>query len=186
MTCLLNHIRTSLTERTVSLSAIRQRKWLLLFLFPLLSSCTDNDDQRAFERQAFQMPDSYTETDGSGEVTGAEDPEDWQTAPFFRGLVEVRPAFPNPVQTTDPVEIELLVTGIESRVNGLIAYVVLDSGYISDPLDTIDENPVQPGIRHLRFPAQYLARFNDPRGLRRIVIFDRNDNIISYGDIEVI
>ncbi len=63
-------------------------------------SCGQDDDQREFEQEAFQLPDGITETEGNGSII-SEDPDDWRTSPFFQGLVFVDPAFPNPVSIGD-------------------------------------------------------------------------------------
>lgn len=154
-------------------------------LILLLSACGQTDEQRQFERDALSAPDGYTETNSTGEIL-ENDPDDWRVAPFFQGLVEVNPAYPNPVQTTDRVNIEFTVTGIES-VMGLEVAVYYQQG----TLRTIYQepsSPLQPGITLIQFQAAELGRFDSSEstiGLHRVVLFDNNGNIISYGDIMV-
>ncbi len=152
-----------------------------------LVSCSGSDDQREFERQALSPASGFTETDASGALTGNVDPDDWRISPFFQGLVEIQPAFPNPVQTTENVTIEITVTGVEA-VRGLNIMVWFEGGHVpsvyQDP-----SNPLQPGLIVARFSALELSRFGNggdgARGLKRVLIFDGNDNLISYGDIKV-
>lgn len=164
----------------------RRKKLLLTLLLAFfIVHCSDNDDQRQFEREAMRAPDGITETDGSGALTGDQDPDDWRIAPFFQGLVEIDPAFPNPVMTNENVEIHIEITGIES-VMGIEA-VWIDEPYFHI-LDEVEQAPLPPGLTVLRFPASRMGTTTNPEsalGLKRVLIFDRNRNIISYGDIRV-
>lgn len=158
----------------------------LLLLSIFLASCSGSDDQREFEREAFRAPSDITETNGSGETTGNEDPDDWRTAPFFQGLVEVLPAYPNPVQSTQDVRIDIFISGIESQISGLTADVWFDDGR-HQHLDSIDQNLVSTGTYTLNFHVSLLGQVaHNPSGLKRIVIRDHDNNVISYGDIEVV
>lgn len=152
-----------------------------------LVSCSGSDDQREFEQQALSTPSGFTETDASGAVTGDVDPDDWRIAPFFQGLVEIQPAYPNPVQTTENVNIEITITGVEA-VRGLDIMVWFDGGHVQSVYQD-PGNPLNPGLIVARFSALDLSRFDNggegARGLRRVLIFDGNDNLISYGDIKV-
>ncbi len=161
----------------------------LLALILAAASCTGSDDQREFEEQAFLAPEGYTETDASGNlIDGGEfDPDDWRVAPFFQGLIEVDPAFPNPVLTTDQVTLQVLITGVES-INGLGIYAWFHETGGIRPIDLISQSPVPPGLHTFRFQAAELSRFDDvesARGLKRLLLLDNNENVISYGDILV-
>jgi len=157
---------------------------ILVLLF--LVQCSDNDDQREFERQAMQTSEGITETDASGALTGEHDPDDWRVAPYFQGLVVVDPAFPNPVLTNENVEIHILITGQRS-VMGLEAYVLHD-GEGFRQLDFIDQAPLPAGLSVIRFQAGRLGQTPNPEsalGMNRVLVFDRNGDIITYGDILV-
>jgi len=157
---------------------------LIVALF--LVQCSDNDDQREFERQAMQSPQGITETDASGALTGENDPDDWRVAPYFQGLVVVDPAFPNPVLTNENVEIHILITG-ERSVMGLEAYVLLE-GEGFRQLDFNDQAPLPAGLSIVRFQAGRLGETPNPEsalGLNRVLLFDRNGDIITFGDILV-
>jgi len=159
---------------------------LLSLLFVLLiSGCSGQEDQREFEKQAYQSPQGYTETDQSGRpVEGMEDPDDWRTAPFFQGLIIVEPAWPNPALTTDEIRLEVTVTTTDAQINQLSARALMDNGSIRF-LDGIESSPLSFGRHVLSFPARSLSRFEDARGLHRVLLFDGTGNIVSYGDILV-
>jgi len=156
-----------------------------ILLIVMAAGCSQNRDQRDFENQAFRSPDGFTQTSPSGEVLDS-DPDDWRIAPFFQGLVEVRPAYPNPVQTTGQVKIDVEVTGIEA-VSGLRLVVF----YFDDTIEPvyIDQRaPLPPGLSVINVNPIELGRFNTVEsalGLHRVILMDGNENIITYGDIKV-
>lgn len=161
----------------------------VLFMFTMVfTSCGQNDDQRAFEEQAFSLAENITETDPSGKIV-TEDPDDWRTAPFFQGLVFVNPAFPNPVLVSDRLDINVEITGIEA-VSGLRVVVLLESGPTIEfkPLYTSSEQPLPPGLTVASINPVELGRFNtveSARGIHRIILLDNRENVISYGDVRV-
>ncbi len=161
--------------RTVNIVSI-----LLIFI---LIACGSNDAQREFEQEAFRQPAGITETNDRGEILN-EDTDDWRISPFFQALVEVTPAFPNPVSTTGQLQIEVSVLGIES-VNGLEVAELFEDGSINT-LFTDATNPLPAGIQVVPVNPNELGRFEaETRGLHRILIFDLRRNIISYGDVRV-
>ena len=161
--------------------------FFLLICFTLLISfisCSQNEDQREFERAAFSEASGFTRTNTNGEVI-QEDPDDWRIAPFFQGLIEISsyPA-PNPVQTNDRIVMNLLATGIEP-VSGIIIYVYYRPNSIKViPVD--DRSPLPAGLLTIQLNPLEIAEFvEQPAGLYRVILLDRNENVITYGDIKV-
>lgn len=112
------------------------------------------------------------------------DDDDWRVAPFFQGMVRVsEAAFPNPVLSSETVSINLSVDGTE-YVNGLETAVYHGDGILV-PLDMDERSPLPVGQVTIRFGASELGRFDDPVGLHRVIVFDRNGQVITYGDIQV-
>jgi len=162
-------------------------KFLLLLLISLstLFGCGQSDDQRRFEQQALQPANGFTRTAPDGTVIES-DPDDWRVAPFFQGLVEISAAYPNPVLTNNQVTIEFFVTGIEA-VMGLEVVVRYDDGFFRS-VYVNDTAPFPPGLTLVQINPLELGRFGtaeSARGLHRVIFFDRNENIITYGDIMV-
>lgn len=160
----------------------------LLFLSVLcfLSACGQgSDDQRKFEEAAFSPAEGITETENNGDIVeGAEDTDDWRIAPFFQGVVNVRPAFPNPVLSNNQFHIELFVTGIDG-VSGLRVFVIHDGDTIK-PVPPFDPNPLPTGAYPVILTPQEIARFpNSPQGTYRIIVTDGRENVITYGDVRV-
>lgn len=158
-----------------------------LVVLLLLQGCGQDDDQQQFEQEAFQLPEGITETENG--TPQNEDPDDWRTSPFFSGLVEVTPAYPNPVLTTEQLTIDVNISGIDAVSTITVAVLIADgSNSQLRPLNSITENPVPPGLSTLRINPVQLGRFNtaeSARGLHRIILYDNRDNIISYGDVRV-
>lgn len=161
---------------------------LMIFTFIAAAGCGQDDDQREFEQEAYQLPEGITETEGNGTII-SEDPDDWRTAPFFGGLITVEPIYPNPVSVSDQLSLDISVTGIDA-VSGLTVAVLIENaanaGFRS--LYSVSQNPVPPGLTSIPINPLELGRFNSPesaRGIHRIIIFDNRQNIISYGDVRV-
>ena len=155
---------------------------LLLFL----ASCSNNEEQENFENRAFSSPvENFTETGPDGDILD-EDPDDWRISPFFAGLVQVDPAYPNPVKSTIEFTIRIKISTIES-ING-IEIVALDEQRNFRTLDLNTEIPLPPGFHEFEIdPIGFTntgVRANTP-GLHRVFIFDLNDNMLTYGDIMV-
>ena len=162
-------------------------KSLILLIF-ILAGCGQDDEQREFEQEAFQLPEGITETEGNGTII-SEDPDDWRTSPFFQGLIFVEPAFPNPVSTSDQLSLEIEVSGIDA-VSGLTVAVLIDDAANAGfrTLYTNSQSPYPTGLTSIPINPIELGRFNTPesaRGLHRLIIFDNRQNIISYGDVLV-
>lgn len=161
------------------------------FLLPLLvllsfSACSQSDDQREFEEEAFADPDGFTETTDNGSVVeGREDPDDWRVAPFYQGLIDVIPPYPNPVLTNDRVTLELSVTGIDG-VDGVRVHVFYNSINLSPALYQEFQRPLPPGLVNISLNPLDIAEVReDPQGIYRIIVLDPQGNVITYGDIQI-
>lgn len=156
---------------------------IFIISISVLWGCNRSSDQRKFEQEAFSIPERITETDDSGNVINR-DPDDWRISPFFQGVVEVDPAYPNPVLTNELVRINRIITGVES-VSGLRVFVFYESGNIRLIEEDI-RNPLPPGIGITTLEPNLIAEFpENPQGLYRIVITDVSENVITYGDIQI-
>lgn len=156
---------------------------ILAVIFFATAGCNQSSDQREFERAAFTVAEGITETNSSGEVINR-DPDDWRIAPFFQGLIEFEPAFPNPALTSQQIRINRVVTGVES-ISGIRVFVIPES----NNLRIIEEDPrtpLPPGLDVILLDPLLIAEFpENPQGLYRIVITDINENVITYGDIRI-
>ena len=173
-------------KRRLGFHNISGISFILLLL--IVVGCGQDDEQQEFEREAFQLPEGITETEGNGTII-SEDPDDWRSAPFFQGLIFVKPAFPNPVSTSDQLNVEIEVSGIDA-VSGLTVAVLIDDAANAGfrTIFTSSQSPFPTGLTPVPINPIELGRFNTPesaRGLHRLIIFDNRQNIISYGDVLV-
>ncbi len=163
-------------------------KLLLSFslILSFLTGCSQNDSQREFEREAFNLASGgITQTNDRGEIIdGNRDPDDWRIAPFFLGLVIVDPAFPNPVQSNGRAFINIQVTGIDA-VSGLRAFVLYDTSNIRFLHEELS-SPLMTGLYTIPLNPLSIAQFQEnPQGIYRIILEDFKRNIITYGDIQI-
>lgn len=151
----------------------------------LLLSCASSSQQREFERDAFQDPLGITRTNAQGEVQNTDD-DDWRISPLFQSIVEVNPPFPNPAAVGDRITFEIAVTGVQA-VEGIVVFERLNNGNLAELFSTVDTQTSTTFIVFELNPLllQDLGNGNGPRGLHRILIYDFNNQLISYGDVEI-
>ncbi len=153
----------------------------------LISACSQSSAQRDFENEAFRFPDNITETTPNGSLVenGQVDPDDWRIGPDYQGLIDVDPAYPNPVNLDGNMRIKVEFPFINS-VSGLIVFA------FQDPTQPILVQDFQlnsaSSVEVLNIPpSQFVSGTgvgNSP--FFRILITDENENVITYGDIEVV
>lgn len=162
-----------------------------ILIILLFSGCSKSDDQREFENQALAVPNGITPTDAGGEPTGSVDPDDWQVGPMYEGRISIgfsdsEAPHPNPLGYNQNLTLNI-------KFN------------VSDPVDALEIRkfrlPSDSYYTQLRFYQQdQLSTFNtitiegqniaegpgaEARTTYRLLIYDGNQNLISYGDIEI-
>ena len=159
---------------------LEQFYWIFLFFFMVLTSCKNDEAQMSFVNQAYSMPNNFTETDSKGLIIN-EDSDDWRISPVYIGLVEVRPIFPNPVQYGSSVSLEVNFKGTvyNSRIElGYLSesneWYVLQVREITSDFDFID---------FTFYSNQFGTTAEQARGLHRLLLFDGNQRLITYGDL---
>jgi hypothetical protein len=156
-------------------------KNLLFITFSLfLLSCTNDDAQQKFESQAYGEPSNYTETNFQGDVVRA-DSDDWRIAPLYVGLAEVRPIFPNPVQYGANINLEV-------ELNGAPVSTVIELGFLNEsnawfPLQIQDITSDFELVTFFVNTRQFGSTAEQARGIHRLLLFDGNQRLISYGDL---
>lgn len=161
--------------------------YIIVFSF---AGCSKSDDQRDFENHALNPPSGITETNSSGEIVGNTDQDDWRVGPMYRGLISIgyteSPApYPNPLGYNQNLTLEIKF-------------------HVSDPVDaieirkfrTVGEQPVQirylqqdelTGFNTVTLPGKEIAygEGSNASDTYRLMIYDGNYNLISYGDIKI-
>lgn len=162
---------------------ISSKIFLGLFIFLFSISCTSNDEQEDFERRAFSQAEGITQTDNDSNTIGEPDEDDWRTSPFYAAIASIEPAFPNPVLYGTTATIDVVMNG-----NSLTS--LLELGYFDfqnrwtqlDLREDVSEFDTVP----LSINSQLFgSNASLARGVYRLVIFDGNQRVVSYGDIEV-
>lgn len=157
--------------------------FLSLFISLVSISCTSNDAQEDFERLAFSQAEGITQTDNNSTIIGEPDEDDWRSSPFYSAIASIEPAFPNPILygTTATIDVDM-------RGNSLTS--LLELGYFDfqnrwtqlDLREDISEFSTTP----LTINSELFGSNADlARGLYRLVIFDANQRVVTYGDIEI-
>lgn len=160
----------------------------LLLISLVCIACSQSDAQREFEREAFRTPQNITEMtqDGDPVTGGMTDPDDWRIGPDFRGLLDVETAaYPNPAQFNGNFFIELDL-GFANTVSGLLVFAFQDPTRPPALLQDLDEASLATFTTLTLTPSSF-ANSGGVGGspVYRIIITDRNENVITYGDIEV-
>lgn len=165
---------------------------LILLSLLLVTGCSKSDDQREFENRALTMPGGITETNSNGDLTGNTDPEDWQIAPMYQGLIAINseltdPPHPNPVPYNENITIQ-----IHFRVDQPVDAIEIrkfrspsDSQY--PQLRFFDQNQLSSYVENIPIEGKSIAEGPSESNLTtyRLLIYDGNQNLISYGDVRV-
>lgn len=170
---------------------------VLLNLFPLLllgclfAGCSKSDDQRDFENEALTSPEGITRTDANGNVQQT-DPDDWRISPMYSGLVSVgtpddQPPYPNPLSFNQNLTINIYIRSIET-LNRLEVYSFRFPDQANSPAIAIRDDLSSPTLETITLSGQIITGASggsQAAGLYRILIYDGNQNLITYGDVEV-
>jgi len=159
---------------------------LLLSISLLINACSKSNDQRDFEDRALTPPQNISEFTANGQpVPDRNDPDDWRIGPMFRGLIDIEtPAHPNPVNFNSSFTINIDVKGFDA-INGLEIFAFQDPQQFIGPVFVSNETTLPPGITTVIIEPSQFAQAASGSSLFRIVIFDNNENLISYGDVQV-
>lgn len=165
-------------------------KIYLFFVFPLLVfSCAQSEAQKEFEQQAFTAPSGIWEmtATGSHPENGENDSTDWQIGPNYVGSISIQtPPYPNPVSYSGSIQLLINVNSFQA-VNGLQIYAFRQPGQSVGPL-YVHQGQLDPGFLNIRINTEQFASSTGTGNfgsLYRLILYDGNLDVISYGDIEV-
>ncbi|MGD8427926.1 MAG: hypothetical protein PVH63_09850 [Balneolaceae bacterium] len=156
----------------------------------LMVGCSKSDDQRKFENEALATPQNITETKNDGTVINI-DEDDWRISPMYQGQISIglqndEPPFPNPVLFNSNLTIQLYFR-TDSPVNALdIRRFRYPNSDVFTQVDFIPQDQLN-AYNNITIPASQIAigEGSSASGLYRLLIYDGNQNLITYGDIEV-
>jgi len=151
-----------------------------------LGSCDTLQQQNDFRIAALAPPSGFTRTDEAGNTLGTADPDDWRIAPIYGPAattsIDVRPLYPNP---TNGSAVTLV---INVRTGGVVGGLRVDGyrereGQLPARFTLAFEADARPGLYAITLiPAQEPA-FTLGGGLRRIVVYDGQNDVVTYGDL---
>lgn len=157
----------------------------------MLTGCSKSDDQREFENQALSDPEGITSTDNNGNIKNT-DPDDWQISPMYRGLITIgtpdeQPPYPNPLPFNAELTIEIYIRTIETlnRIE-INSFELPDNA--NSPTIAIRDNISSPTLETITLNGQLISGStggSQASGLYRILIWDGQQNLITYGDIRI-
>ncbi len=131
-----------------------------------------------FSREASNQPSGYTITSRAGAI-GVADENDWRTTPDATCKIAFSPVFPNPAEQSDSLSLRMTVFETVNYRDGLVlAALGPSSGF--QQLDG-EATVSRPGTYTFRFSAAQIRAV----GLRRLYVFDREGNVVSYGDVQI-
>lgn len=153
---------------------------LFIIVSLLTAGCGNDDAQIKFESQAYTEPANITETNFQGEIVRV-DSDDWRISPLYIGLADVQPVFPNPVQFGSNISLEV-------ELNGAPVSTILELGYLNQsntwiPLQLQDVTSDFELLTFLVNTRQFGSSADQARGIYRMLLFDGNQRLISYGDL---
>ena len=156
----------------------------------LFSGCSKSNDQREFENQALQEPQGFTETGPNGDIENT-DPDDWRVGPMYRGLVSIgtpdkQPPYPNPLAFNQDLTVNIYIRSIET----LNRIEVFSFQLPSQPNATIAvrDDLSSPTLETFTLSGQLISGStggSQAEGLYRILIYDGQQNLITYGDVKI-
>lgn len=144
-----------------------------------LGACDAYDGQFDFEQAAFQPATGIARSDAQGNLV-ADDPDDWRTSPLyaFSGFRVIQRAYPNPARIDQVVTI---VVSTDDGIPGGLRIVAYKDGLrrtIPGQQATIPGPGAYPfGF----FPGEIPGA--QPGDLWRLVFFDGQSQVVTYGDL---
>lgn len=169
--------------------------YYLLFLFCtgclLMTGCSKSDDQREFENQALSEPQGITETDLNGNVIST-DPDDWRISPMYQGLITIgtpdnQPPHPNPLSFNQELTINIYIRSLET-LSRLEVYAFELPSEANSPTIAVREDISSPTLETITLSGQLISGSSggsQASGLYRIIIYDGQQNVVTYGDIQI-
>jgi hypothetical protein len=159
----------------------------------LFINCSKNDDQRQFEQQARSQPQGITQTDAQGNVMDA-DPDDWRISPMYRGLVSVgvgisdsQPPYPNPMQFNQTLNLSIYVSNTET-LDRIEIFTFEISSQLNGPIYTESDISSPQLVSPTNLNGEFISSSSggsQASGLYRLLIYDGQQNLITYGDVRI-
>ncbi|MBK98349.1 MAG: hypothetical protein CL672_06105 [Balneola sp.] len=151
-----------------------------LFLWLLLSSCQQDSAQQQYEAEAYGPVEGYTQTDLQQNVL-SHDKKDWQVSPYYEGLIRILPLFPNPINYGGTAYLEMTLNGAPVQSYVELGYLNYNNQWIPLQQETVSSEFEL--VTFVIDSRNFGSNAELARGLHRLLLYDGNQRLITYGDI---
>ena len=152
----------------------------LLLLGLLLTSCQQDSAQQQYEAEAYGPIEGYTQTDLQQNVL-SEDKKDWQVSPYYEGLIRILPLFPNPISYGGTAYLEMTLNGAPIQSYVELGYLNFNNQWIPLQQETVSSEFEL--VTFVIDSRNFGSSAELARGLHRLLLYDGNQRLITYGDI---
>lgn len=151
-----------------------------LVLGLMLTSCQQDSAQQQFEAEAYGPAEGYTETDLQQNVL-SQDKQDWRVSPYYEGLIRVLPLFPNPISYGGTAYLEMTLNGAPVQSYVELGYLNFNNRWIPLQQETVGSEFEL--VTFVIDSRNFGSSAELARGLHRLLLYDGNQRLITYGDI---
>jgi len=152
----------------------------LLLLGLLLTTCQQDSAQQQYEAEAYGPIEGYTQTDLQQNVL-SQDKKDWQVSPYYEGLIRILPLFPNPISYGGTAYLEMTLNGAPIQSYVELGYLNFNNQWIPLQQETVSSEFEL--VTFVIDSRNFGSSVELARGLHRLLLYDGNQRLITYGDI---
>ena len=154
--------------------------FILLLLGLLLTTCQQDSAQQQYEAEAYGPIEGYTQTDLQQNVL-SQDKKDWQVSPYYEGLIRILPLFPNPISYGGTAYLEMTLNGAPIQSYVELGYLNFNNQWIPLQQETVSSEFEL--VTFVIDSRNFGSSAELARGLHRLLLYDGNQRLITYGDI---
>ena len=154
--------------------------FILLLLGLLLTTCQQDSAQQQYEAEAYGPIEGYTQTDLQQNVL-SQDKKDWQVSPYYQGLIRILPLFPNPISYGGTAYLEMTLNGAPIQSYVELGYLNFNNQWIPLQQETVSSEFEL--VTFVIDSRNFGSSAELARGLHRLLLYDGNQRLITYGDI---
>ena len=152
----------------------------LLLLGLLLTTCQQDSAQQQYEAEAYGPIEGYTQTDLQQNVL-SQDTKDWQVSPYYEGLIRILPLFPNPISYGGTAYLEITLNGAPIQSYLELGYLNFNNQWIPLQQETVSSEFEL--VTFVIDSRNFGSSAELAHGLHRLLLYDGNQRLITYGDI---
>ncbi|MEL0010887.1 MAG: hypothetical protein VW868_04935, partial [Bacteroidota bacterium] len=105
----------------------------------------------------------------------------WRVSPFYEGLLQVLPLFPNPINYGGTAYIEITLNGAPIQSYLELGYLNFNQRWV--PLQQEIVNSEFELVTFVIDTRNFGSNAELARGLHRLLLYDGNQRLITFGDL---